>query len=292
MGWQLLPVTHPATTRPFDLAGMAVLGIMLASLAYGLNQIDTQNFFGSLASLSVWPFLVIGIILLFVFPAIEKKAADPILNLNLFKSRQTVIASMLSAGAGLGESGMVFIPALAVAAMPAIINEHNASYLLMPVVLAMAVGSPLVGRLLDKFGSKVMVFGGTFLLAIGMIMLSNSNLISMLWGFIASAAVIGLGLSSLLGAPMRYIMLNEASAADRTSAQGLITLFTSVGQLTSSALIGAVAASMGGGVKGYGTAYMVIGIIAGIMVILTLGLKNRQQELDMIKNAEPVLATH
>ena len=284
LGWQVLPVTHPASNRPFDWAGMLVLGVMLASLAYGLNQIDTQNFFSSVASLSVWPFLLIGIVLLFIFPRIEKKADDPILNLNLFKSRQTVIASMLSAGAGLGESGMVFIPALAVAAMPAIINEHNASYLLMPVVLAMAVGSPLVGRLLDKFGSKVMVFGGTFLLAIGMIMLSNSNLISMLWGFIASAAVIGLGLSSLLGAPMRYIMLNEASAADRTSAQGLITLFTSVGQLTSSALIGAVAASMGGGVKGYGTAYMVIGIIAGIMVLLTLGLKTRQQELSMIAN--------
>ncbi|MBK7454150.1 MAG: MFS transporter [Anaerolineales bacterium] len=284
LGWQVLPITHPASNRPFDWAGMLVLGIMLASLAYGLNQIDTQNFFSSVASLSVWPFLLIGIVLLFVFPRIEKKVDDPILNLNLFKSRQTVIASMLSAGAGLGESGMVFIPALAVAAMPAIINEHNASYLLMPVVLAMAVGSPLVGRLLDKFGSKVMVFGGTFLLAIGMIMLSNSNLISMLWGFIASAAIIGLGLSSLLGAPMRYIMLNEASVADRTSAQGLITLFTSVGQLTSSALIGAVAASMGGGVKGYGTAYMVIGIIAGIMVILTLGLKNRQQELSMIAN--------
>ncbi len=292
MGWQLLPVTRPAISRPFDWTGMFVLGVMLASLAYGLNQIDTQNFFGSLASLSVWPFLVIGIILLFVFPAVEKKATDPILNLNLFKSRQTVIASMLSAGAGLGESGMVFIPALAVAAMPAIINEHNASYLLMPVVLAMAVGSPLVGRLLDKFGSKVMVFGGTFLLAIGMIMLSNSNLISMLWGFIASAAVIGLGLASLLGAPMRYIMLNEASAADRTSAQGLITLFTSIGQLASSALIGAVAASMGGGVKGYGAAYMVIGIIAGVMVILTLGLKNRQQELSMIKSTESVSAAH
>ena len=291
LGWQVLPVTHPASNRPFDWAGMLVLGVMLASLAYGLNQIDTQNFFSSVASLSVWPFLLIGIVLLFIFPRIEKKADDPILNLNLFKSRQTVIASMLSAGAGLGESGMVFIPALAVAAMPAIINEHNASYLLMPVVLAMAVGSPLVGRLLDKFGSKVMVFGGTFLLAIGMIMLSNSNLISMLWGFIASAAVIGLGLSSLLGAPMRYIMLNEASAADRTSAQGLITLFTSVGQLTSSALIGAVAASMGGGVKGYGTAYMVIGIIAGIMVLLTLGLKTRQQELSMIAN-QTVSATN
>jgi EmrB/QacA subfamily drug resistance transporter len=292
MGWQLLPVTHPASTHTFDWAGMLILSVLLASLAFGLNQIDTQNFFSSLVSLNVWPFLLTGIILLFVFPQMEKKAESPILNLSLFKSRQTVLASMLSAGAGLGESGMVFIPALAVAAMPTIINTHNASYLLMPVVLAMAVGSPLVGRMLDKFGSKVMVFSGTLLLAIGMLMLSNSTLISALWGFIAAAAVIGLGLSSLLGAPMRYIMLNEASAAERTSAQGMITLFTSVGQLTSSALVGAVAASMGGGVKGYGTAYMVVGIVAGIMVILTLGLKNRQQELSMLEqNRQAVSAT-
>jgi EmrB/QacA subfamily drug resistance transporter len=282
MGIQILPTTRPTTHRPFDWAGMLVLGAMLSALAYGLNQVDTKNFFASLTSLGVWPFLALAVVLFFIFPGIERRAEDPVLHLQLFKSRQVVLASILSAGAGLGESGMVFIPALAVAAMPTIITTHNASYLLMPVVLAMAVGSPLVGRLMDKFGSKVMVFGGTLFLAIGMIMLSNGSLISTLWGFIASAAVIGLGLSSLLGAPMRYIMLNEASASNRTAAQGAITLFTSIGQLMSSALVGAVAASMGGGVKGYGTAYLVIGGVAVIMVILTLGLKNREQELQHV----------
>jgi EmrB/QacA subfamily drug resistance transporter len=277
MGINLLPTTRPSSRRPFDLAGMTTLGIVLGSLSYGLNQLDTSNFVTSLASLNVWPFLLVAVAALYIFVNVEQKAEDPILNLRLFKSRQTVLASILSAGAGLGESGMVFIPALAVAAMPAIINTKNASYLMMPVVLAMAIGSPLVGRLMDKFGSKVMVFAGTFLLAIGMVMLS-SNLTSMLWGFISSAVVIGLGLSSLLGAPMRYIMLNEASVADRTSAQGLIGLSTSIGQLMSSALVGAVAASMGGGVAGYGKAYMVIGVIAAIMVVLTFGLKNQQQE--------------
>ncbi|MCL4270226.1 MAG: MFS transporter [Anaerolineales bacterium] len=292
MSWRLLPTKSTKSTRPFDWAGMLVLSVSLASLTYGLNQIDVQNFFNSLVSLNVLPFLLSGIVLLFVFQRIEKKAEDPVLNLNLFKNRQTVITSVLSAGAGLGESGMVFIPALAVAALPGVINTHNASYLLMPVVLAMAVGSPLVGRLLDKFGSKVIVFAGTFLLAVGMMMLSNGSLISALWGFIASGVVIGLGLSSLLGAPMRYIMLNEASMADRTSAQGMISLSTSVGQLTSSALIGAVAASMGGGVKGYGTAYMVVGVVAGLMVILTLGLKNRQQELNTVaQNAQTAPAS-
>jgi len=72
----------------------------------------------------------------------------------------------------------------------------------------------------------------------------------------------------------------------------MISLFTSIGQLTSSALVGAVVASMGGGVKGYSAAYMVIGIIAGIMVVLTLGLKNRQQELSMLEqNGQAVSAT-
>jgi MFS family permease len=79
-------------------------------------------------------------------------------------------------------------------------------------------------------------------------------------------------------------MLNEASAANRTSAQGLIALFTSIGQLISSALIGAVAASMGGGVPGYSAAYRMVGIVALVMVLLTLGLKNRQQEIITVQN--------
>ena len=279
-GWRLLPDSRSSAIQPLDWKGIITISILLASFAYGINQIDTKNFFNSLLSANVLPFLIITIVLFFIFPAIEKKAVDPVLNLELFKSRQTILSSMLSAGAGLGESGLVFIPALAVAAMPSIINTHNASYLIMPVVIAMSIGSPLVGRLMDKLGSKIMVFFGTLLLAVGMMMLSDKNMSSTLVGFISSALVIGFGLSSLLGAPMRYIMLNEASAADRTSAQGLIALFTSIGQLTSSALVGAVTSSAGGGLNGYSAAYKVIGFVAIIMVILTLGLKTRSQEMN------------
>jgi len=282
LGMRLLPNTHSTETKTFDWLGIISLSAMLASFAYGINQINTSNFFGSLVSLNVWPFLFLGLVLLFVFPAIERKAIDPVLNLKLFKSRQTKLASVLSAGAGLGESGLVFIPALAVAAMPATINTHNASYLIMPVVVAMSIGSPFVGRMMDKLGSKRMVFFGTLFLAIGMTMLSLHVLTDNLVGFIASGFVIGLGLSSLLGAPMRYIMLNEASAADRTAAQGLIALFTSIGQLTSSALVGAVAASAGGGVAGYSAAYRVIGVVAAVMMLLTFGLKTRAQELSTV----------
>ena len=288
MGWRLLPVQHPETHHPFDWAGMLSLGLLLGAFAYGLNQIDTANFGASLTSLSVWPFLLAAVILLVIFIQTEKRAQDPVLHLTLFKSRQSTLASALSMGAGIGEVSLVFIPALAVAAMPGVVDKRSASYLLMPVVLAMAFGSPLVGRLLDKFGSRAVVTVGTILLALGAILLSFFN--ATLWIFILAGVVIGLGLSALLGAPVRYIMLNEAPQSERTAAQGAIAIFGSIGQLVSSALVGAIAASAGGGASGYSAAYLTIGILGVVLVFLTLGLKSRQQELQhsgQIKTTAP-----
>lgn len=290
MSLKLLPSTHSGSRLSFDVAGMIVLGLMLTSLALGLNSIDTRHFFSSLLTPGVYPFFLLSMVLLAIFPRIERRAQDPVLNLTLLGTRQAAIAGVLSAGAGLGEVGMVFIPSMAIVALG--LDKHLSSYMLMPVVLAMAVGSPLAGRFLDRFGSKLVVQVGTALLAIGMFLLSFGSLASIMAIFILSGVIIGFGLSALLGAPIRYIMLNEAPASARTSAQGAITVFTSVGQLTSSAVVGAVAASQGGGVAGYSAAYLVIGVVAFMMVLLTFGMKNRAQELSSRKEADVQLEHH
>ena len=74
-------------------------------------------------------------------------------------------------------------------------------------------------------------------------------------------------------------MLNEAPMSERASAQGLLTLFTSMGQLIGGALVGAVAASLGGGIPGYSDAFAVVGVVMLIMTVLTIGLKNRADEI-------------
>ena len=81
-----------------------------------------------------------------------------------------------------------------------------------------------------------------------------------------------------MGAPIRYIMLNETSAADRAAAQGVTTLFTSIGQLLSGVLVGAVAASQGGGVAGYSAAFLVIAAVSLVLTLLSLRLKSRTAE--------------
>jgi MFS family permease len=81
-------------------------------------------------------------------------------------------------------------------------------------------------------------------------------------------------------------MLNEAPVSDRAAAQGALTIFISVGQLLSGALVGAVAASRGGGVTGYQSAYLLVGIVALLLTLLASGLKGHADELAAAKRGE------
>ncbi len=279
---RLLPATRPEHRRPFDWLGMAVLGLLLASLAYGLNQIDTQHLLASVTSLNVWPFLLAVLALLPTFWWVERRAQDPVLRLSLFNSRQVVIASALAGGAGLGEAAVVFIPALVVAAFG--VTSSTASFMLVPAVLAMGIGAPLFGRMLDRVGARMVVMVGTALVTAGMLLVSLLSINLVL--FYLAAILVGLGLSSLLGAALRYIMLNEAPTSDRAAAQGALTIFISVGQLLSGALVGAVAASRGGGVTGYQAAYLLVGIVALLLTLLSSGLKGHAEELAAAKHGE------
>jgi len=274
MGSRILPTTRPAKPQPFDLAGMATLAVLLGSLAYGVNQLDTEKLGASLGSMDVWPFLLTALIALPLFAWIERRAVDPVIRPKLLGARQLRLTYLLSAGAGLGEAAMVFLPALAVAAFG--MSTSRASFMLMPVVLAILVGSPVGGRLLNSLGSRTLIVGGTALLGVGMALLGffGTNFVL----FLVAGAAIGLGLSSLLGAPVRYITLNEAPVADRTAAQGMVTIATGVGQLGSGAMVGAAAASRGGGMEGYTFAYLVVAGVSVILLAISLGLKSRAHE--------------
>ncbi|HEX2863814.1 MAG TPA: MFS transporter, partial [Deinococcales bacterium] len=201
------------------------------------------------------------------------RAPDPVLRPSLLRTRQTRLAALFAGTAGLGEAGMVFIPALAVAALG--VSSSTSSLLLLPVVLALAAGAPLIGRLLDVTGSRVVITLGLACLAAGSVL---TALAGQTLAFILCTALMGLGLVSVLGAPLRYILLNEAAPEDRTAAQGLLTIFTSVGQLLSGALVGAVAQSRGGGHAGYSAAFTVIGAVAFLAALAATGLKGHAEE--------------
>lgn len=273
-GWRLLP-THQATTAsPFDWLGMLTLGTGLAGLTYGLDQLDTQHIVDSLMSIEIGPFLFVGVGLIPLFILLEHRAVDPVLSPRLFSGRQSRLTGLLAIGAGFFEGALVYIPGLLVTVYG--VSSSTAAFMLVPVVVSMAIGAPLLGRALDAIGSRWVILSGTILLTLGLggVAIVGDQLV----GFYASMIVVGLGLSSLVGAPLRYIMLGEASADDRASAQGAISMLTRMGMLISGAIVGAVVDSHGGGPSGYQLAYTVTAVVALALAVLALGLKRRQRE--------------
>ncbi len=280
LGYLILPVTKRKWVSGFDWSGTIILGALVTALAIGVNQIDTNNFMQSLGSLYVWPFLLFAVVLLPVLWKIEKRAEDPILEINLLKNREVKLATSISVGSGLSQVAIVFLPSFAVVSLS--LPVSTASLMVLPLVFAMAIGAPIVGKLLDKFGSKRVMFGGSFILIAGLFILSLTA--SSFYFFVISGIIMGLGLITIIGAPLRYIMLSESPPQYRASGQALININASAGQLVGGALVGGIIASQGGNYTGYGFAYICVGIIAVVMLLLTLGLKGRREQIETMKN--------
>jgi MFS family permease len=153
------------------------------------------------------------------------------------------------------------------------VNAAAASFMMLPLVLTLAVGAPLAGQLLDRIGARAVVQGGLSLTAVGLVLLALAPLD--LVSFYSAGAVIGFGLSALLGAPLRYITLQEAGEERRGSGQGLLTLCVSVGQLVGSALIGGLVGSTADALGGYRHALLAVGAVCAFALMLSLALRRR-----------------
>ena len=63
-----------------------------------------------------------------------------------------------------------------------------------------------------------------------------------------------------------------------------------MGQLIGGALVGAIAASRGGGVAGFSAAFLVVGVVYLLLTASSLGLKGRAAELETVRRNEAARA--
>lgn len=261
----------------FDWKGILSLGLMLAAFTYGINNLQNNDFLQSLFSVKVLPFLITFLFLLPITIILEKKADNPILKVELFKNTQIVIVGFIAVATGIIQSSFVFIPNFAVNSYG--VSASAASFMLMPLVLSTAIGSPVFGRLIDSFGSKIVILAGLVLTTLGFYLLHLSD--QQILIFYSAGILIGLGLSVLSGSSLRYIMLNETNQVDRAVTQGMLTIFISLGQLSGAALIGVIIASASG-VSGYKQLFLYQSFLLILIIFLALRLKSRKEEISNI----------
>jgi MFS family permease len=266
---RLLPQAARGEARRFDAAGSLLLAIVLAALVAGVGQIDTSAPAASLRSATVWPCFALFAIALPLLWSVEKRAADPIVPPALVRSPQLRIVAAIAVAVGAVEAGMVFLPDMAVLNFG--VDAATASLTMLPLVATLVVGAPLAGMLLDHIGPRSVVQLGLACTVLG---LALFGLLPLDWrSFYVSGVLVGLGMSGLLGAPLRYIVLQEAGAERRGAGQGLLTLCVSIGQLVGAAVIGGVGGSARAVLPGYRQSLLAVAAACLLALVLSVALR-------------------
>ncbi len=237
-----LPV-NKNTEKPgkIDIWGTVVIVAMILALIYGLKNIDFFNFSSTIKSVNVYPFLIAFVVLLPIFILIEKRAQDPILNLKYFTSPKILITLVVSFFVGVCMMGMIFVPQFSENSLK--IATGKGGYFVTILGLFTAIGAPMSGKLVDKYGAGKILSGGFIVSLIGSLFLAFvATNINNLTTVLVSLALIGTGLGFVMGSPLNYMMLSNTKKEQANSALATLSLVRSIGTVIApSIMIGFIA---------------------------------------------------
>lgn len=216
------------TDRKLDVKGSVILSLMILGIMYGVTNLNFHDFYSSITSTKVYPYLIIFVVLLPIFIYLEKKAEDPVLNLNFFKNRNIVITLIMAFVVGCGMMSVVFIPQFGENVLR--IPQGSGGYLITIVALCSGMAAPIGGKFIDKFSAKaVLLVGFTFSIVSSLLLALNvckTNSAPML--FIA-LILMGIGMGLTMGTPLNYLMQVNVKKTDASSAQATVSLIKSLG---------------------------------------------------------------
>ena len=239
---------NPGPVKRMDLAGSAVLSGMILSLMYGLTNVKFFDFVNSVGSLKVYPFLALFLLLIPVFVLIERRAADPIIPLKYFSNRNMVITFIVSILVGVALMGMVFVPQFAENALK--IKTGSGGYFVTILGLFAGIGAPLSGRLIDRYGPKVVLMGGfSFTLFSGLFLAFVATQAPSVPAILFSLFLMGLGMGFTMGTPLNYMILSLVPKNESSSALSTLSLVRSIGTVLSPALMIGFIANAGAGLQ-------------------------------------------
>lgn len=228
-GFFKLDETKAQDAKQLDLIGCFLLAGGILSLMLGITNLDSQYFVESLIGINVLPFLLIGLGLIVVLIAYERRleimGGDPIIAFSLIKMRLFQVTLLLGLLSGGFLAGIIFIPAYVQQVLH--VPVENAGYWLTPLALFSGVGAGLGGFLTDKQGAaKTVVTAGVFGI-VGFFMFPA--FVHGAFTFIVASIMAGTGLGILLGAPLNVLVGESARTGEQGSALGTLSLIRQIG---------------------------------------------------------------
>ena len=185
---------------------------------------------------------IVGVVLLAAFVWQERRAAEPILPLQLFRSRIFSVANAMGFTIGMAMFGaIIFIPLFLQIVYG--VSAQSSGLRTIPLMAGLLVTAVLSGRAISRIGRyRPFPIAGTAVLVVGMFLLSLLGVDTPPWVASAYMVVVGVG----LGLVMQVLVLavqNDARPQEIGVATASATFFRSMGGAFGVALFGTIFAT-------------------------------------------------
>jgi EmrB/QacA subfamily drug resistance transporter len=229
----------PHTRHRIDYLGAALLTGGVGALILLATWGGTEYAWGSREIVGLG---IVGVALLAVFVWWERRAAEPILPLQLFRSRIFSVANSMGFTIGMAMFGaIIFIPLFLQIVYG--VSAKSSGLRTIPLMAGLLVAAILSGRAITRIGRyRPFPIAGTAVLVVGMYLLSLLGVDTPPWVASAYMVVVGVG----LGLVMQVLVLvvqNDARPQEIGVATASATFFRSMGGAFGVAIFGTIFAT-------------------------------------------------
>jgi EmrB/QacA subfamily drug resistance transporter len=234
-----LPSLSHRVARAIDYAGAALLAVVLSSITL-LSDLGGTTFPWS--SPMMIGLIAVSLLSLVLFATVERKAAEPMLPLHLFRQQTFVVTSVVGLIVGFALFGSVIYFPLYLQVVKGV-SPTASGMQMLPMMGGMLVTSIASGQLISRTGRyKIFPVLGTAVMTVGLFLLSR--LTPQTTDGTASLLMLVLGVG--LGMVMQVLVIavqNDVEYRDLGVATSGATLFRLIGGSLGTAILGAIFAA-------------------------------------------------
>jgi len=228
--------------------GAVLVGVTYGIQPYGGHTMGWTNpaIIGAIAG---------GLLMLCAFVAIERRVAEPMFQLALFRIRAFAAGSAAGLLAAVARGGLQFMLIVWLQGIWLPLHGYSfedtplwAGIYLLPLTVAFLVSGPLSGTLSDRFGSRGLASGGMLVFGASFVGLMLLPVDFSYWQFALLITVNGIGVG-MFSAPNSSSIMSSVPASQRGAASGMRSTFQNSGTALSigvffSLMIAGIASSL------------------------------------------------
>jgi EmrB/QacA subfamily drug resistance transporter len=240
MGWRWVPAADSGKPVALDPGGAALASIGLGCVTWGLADASAEK----QMTLASGAALAAGVLILLAFLWTERRAGErAMLPLKLFGSSSfsglNLMTFLLYGALG---ALLLLVPYVLIQALQYSAKQAGAALLPFPIVLA--IGSPLMGKLAGRHGSRLPLSIGALVVSAGFLLATRIGAGGYATTVLPAILVIALGMACV-AAPLTTAVLSSVDASHTGIASGFNSAVARGGGLIATALLGVVLTSSG-----------------------------------------------